>query len=478
MQIKYSLIVFFFFILTATYAQNKTLHYYLSSTLLTSTGKSAAFWGVSNRYGTISVKPNSAMLKTGIFTEFDTLRKNKFDYSFGVDLINRVDGNYKATFQQYFLKIKYRFLTLQGGRIEEYLGDQDSTLSSGGLLWSGNAQPMPKVTIGILNYTPVPFTHGYLEIKGALSHGWFEKDAYVKNEWLHHKYIYLQAGGKLPVKVHFGLHHHVQWGGTSPDFGKLPSSFKDYLVVFRGKQVDGDSSFIIDNPDVPIGEFSNRIGNHLGSRNIGLDIETKPVKISLYYQTIFEDNSGYRWHNMPDGLWGISIKLKHVRWLSNVAYEYLNTTDQSMSWAQDREAGEPDDYFNHSIYKNGWSYNDFTIGTPLITSPALLKQLGVNTDIKQDYLRNNKLSSHHLGCKGLLNKINYKLFLTYSKNSGTYTFPFSISKESVSTYLELTKQLERFYHLEVSLATAIDFGSLYGNNGSVLLTLRKRGKLF
>ncbi len=475
---KNILIAFFILYSMANYAQIKSLHYNLQSTLVTSTGNSTAFWGVSNKYGTNSVKPNSAMLRTGIFTEFDTLRKNTFDYSFGVDLINRADGNYKSTFQQYFLKIKYRFITLQGGRIEEYLGDQDSTLSSGGLLWSGNAQPMPKVTIGILNYTPVPFTQGYLEIKGALSHGWFEKDTYVKNEWLHHKYLYLQAGGKLPVHVHFGFHHYAQWGGTSPDFGKLPSSFKDYLVVFRAKQVDGDSSFIRENPNVPIGELSNRIGNHLGSRNIGLDIATKPARFSLYYQTIFEDNSGYRWHNMPDGLWGLSIKFSQLKWISGFVYEYLNTTDQSMSWAQDREAGEPDDYFNHGIYFNGWTYNDYTIGSPLITSPGLLKQIGIDTDIKYDYLRNDKLTAHHMGFKGLIKNINYKLFLTYSKNEGTYRVPFVYTKKSVSTYLELTKQLERFYHFEVSVATAIDFGSMYGNNGSVLLTIRKRGKLF
>jgi hypothetical protein len=469
--------VFFIGYSVFAFSQYKEMDYRIQSTFVGGTGNSTAFWGVSNQYGSISVNPYSAMLRTGIFAEYDTLRKKKLDYSYGVELINRVDGKYNITVQQYYVKVKYRFITFQGGRIEEYFGDQDSTLSSGGLLWSGNAQPLPKITIGILNYTSIPFTRGFLEVKGAISHGWFEKDAYVKNEWLHHKYIYFQAGGKLPVKVHFGFYHYAQWGGTSPDAGHLPSSLKDFLTVFRAKQVDGDTILARGNPEL-LSEYSNRVGNHLGSRNLGFDIITKPVKISFYYQSIFEDNSGLRWHNMPDGLWGLSLKFNQLKWLTGFVYEYLTTTDQSMTWPQDRDTNQPDDYFNHGVYFNGWTYNDFTIGSPLITSPALYKKMGESTNLKNDYLRNNKVKAHHIGCTGIISDMNYKLFITYSKNMGTYFVPFSYTKESVSTYLELTKHLERFHHMEVSLAVANDFGSMYGNKGSVLITIRKRGKLF
>jgi hypothetical protein len=181
---------------------------------------------------------------------------------------------------------------------------------------------------------------------------------------------------------------------------------------------------------------------------------------------------------MPDGLWGISLHLKKIKWLSHLVYEYLQTTDQSMSWAQDKNANEPDNYFNHSYYLNGWTYKDYTIGNPLITSPALIKQLGIPTDITFDYLRNNKLIAHHFGCKGFIHNINYKFYLTYSRNMGTYHAPFLTFRESLSSYIEFTKQFERFFHIEASLVIANDFGSMYKNNGSVLLTIRKRGFLF
>jgi hypothetical protein len=38
-------------------------------------------------------------------------------------------------------------------------------LSSGSLLYSGNARPIPKVAVSS-DYIPVPFTKGYIEYKG------------------------------------------------------------------------------------------------------------------------------------------------------------------------------------------------------------------------------------------------------------------------------------------------------------------------
>jgi hypothetical protein len=453
----------------------KSIDYDIKSTFVGSTDNATAFWAVSNKYGTISSNPNCGLVQTKLFAGFDTLPSKKWDYSVGMDVLNRFDGQYKFSFHQYFLRLKYRFLIAQAGRMEEHIGNQDSTLSSGGLLWSRNAAPMPKVTIGILNYTPIPFTQGFLEIKGAISHGWFEKNTYVKHEWLHHKYIYVQAGGKLPVKIHAGFHHFVQWGGVLPDGTKLPSSLSDFATIFFAKQYD--STYIpFGTPLEP--EYSNRVGNHLGSRHFGLDVNTRPMSVSLYYQTIFEDASGMKWHNVADGLWGMAVKLKKCSYLSSFVYEYLNTNDQSMSYTPDKNDNEPDDYFNNSIYYNGWTYKDFTIGSPLITSPALLKKIGIGNNTWYDYLRNNRVKAHHFGLKGIIRNIDYLLFVTYTENKGTYHYPFDFNKKSVSTYLELKKIFPKFYHIEVTLAVAQDFGKMYTPKSTFLFTLRQNGKLF
>jgi hypothetical protein len=54
----------------------------------------------------------------------------------------------------------------------ETFGNQYDPLSSGSLLYSGNARPMPKVA-AYSDYMPVPYSRGYIEFKGYLFHGWY-----------------------------------------------------------------------------------------------------------------------------------------------------------------------------------------------------------------------------------------------------------------------------------------------------------------
>jgi hypothetical protein len=214
-------------------------------------------------------------------------------------------------------------------------------------------------------YTAIPFTRGYLEFKGGISHGWFGDNQFVKDSWLHHKYIYLQFGGRLPVHLHYGFHHFAQWGGesTDPEIGKIPRSFNDFLKVFFANPGDNNSS---------INEQGNALGNHLGSRNFGIDADLARVKIGVYWQTIFEDSSGKAFQNIKDGLWGIYIHTKSKdRIINGFLYEFINTKDQSGQymeyWLLDgikyrnkipggvyHYAGGNDDYFNNNgIYRFG-----------------------------------------------------------------------------------------------------------------------------
>ena len=141
-----------------------------------------------------------------------------------------------------------------------------------GFLFSQNARPMPRITIGIDHYVPVPFTYGYLELKGGITHGWFTDNVYLKNSFLHHKFIGARVGGNLPVTVNYEFHHAAQWGGVSPVYGELGSSFKDLVTVFFA-----GSGGTMSNDQI------NAYGNHLGSQSLGLDV--KVVLLSCFKQT-------------------------------------------------------------------------------------------------------------------------------------------------------------------------------------------------
>ena len=330
---------------------------------------------------------------------------------------------------------------------------------------------MPKLSILVPEYKPVPFTKGYLEFKGGISHGWFGDNQFVKDSWLHHKYLYLQAGGRLPVHLHYGFHHFVQWGGksTDPEIGKLPQSFNDFLRVFFADHGDENAiSF----------ERFNALGNHLGSRNFGIDVDFSKVKAGFYWQTIIEDSSGTEFRNIKDGLWGIYIHFKDKdRLINGIVYEFINTTDQSGpidSYSDNKEIWPigNDNYFNNGIYQYGWTFHDMTLGTPLITSPAILKA----NDYQSDYIRNNKIICHHIGLEGMYKNLLYKLLATYYLNYGTnyYHFESAIPQYSLLLQAQIVEKLP--WGINLSLALGVDHGELYGNNAGFRFSLSKKGR--
>ena len=194
-------------------AQKDTIKYDLFDSRLVSNGKYAPFWMQSRNYGTISSSPESANLMLGISKDL-TAKKRFFDYGFKADVLLRIDNTKTETyFNELYAQVRLWVLDFAVGAREEHFGVQDSTLSSGGFIFSQNARPMPKITAGIEHFVPVPLTNGFVEIKGAIAHGWFTDNIYIANQLLHHKYAYLKLGGKLPVHLQYGLDHVAEWGG-------------------------------------------------------------------------------------------------------------------------------------------------------------------------------------------------------------------------------------------------------------------------
>ena len=398
--------------------------YSIETGAVLSAGKQTPFWLISNQYGLMTTYKYNAWIKLGLKTNLSA--DKNVDYGYGLNILERQSNTNKLYLHQAYLRLKIYIVNFQAGSMEEKFGNQDSSLSSGGLLWSDNARPMPKVSALVPDYTPVPFTHGYLEFKGGISHSWFGDNQFVKNSWLHHKYFYLQLGGRLPVHIHYGFHHFAQWGeeSTDPAIGKMPRGFNDFIKVFFAKQGGSNAA---------INEQLNALGNHLGSRNFGLDAEFNKIKVGVYWQTIFEDSSGRAFRNIKDGLWGIYIHSKDKnRLINGFVYEFINTTDQSgkndsywllngIQYFYPVPGGVHhwpignDDYFNNAIYRFGWTYHAMVIGTPFITSPAVLK---VN-DNASEYIWNNKVICHHFGLEGKYRHLLYKLFATWYLNYGT-----------------------------------------------------------
>jgi hypothetical protein len=449
-------------------AQNDTIKSDVGFMGVASTGN-APFWLQSNRYGLIPASPASAGMMAGINKEFGT-KERLFDYGFKANLLVQAYGNKTAVrLHEFYAKARFSVFDLIIGAREEQLGNQDSTLSCGGFLFSKNARPMPKITLGIEHFTPVPFTFGFLEVKGAITHGWFNNTVYAKNVFLHHKYVYAKVGGKLPVHLQYGMDHVAQWGGNILGYGQQPAGFSDFVDIFLGRS-GGTNAFT--------GEQINALGNHIISQSTRLDVELSGFTISGYWQKISEDGPIKNFWNAPnkaDGLWGVSIRNTQFTYIKGILYEYLNTTDQSGPY-HDKDGiiyGGSDSYFGNYIYSFGWSFYGRTIGIPFILPPTINATNGSLASI------NNRVQVRHFGIEGDITGYNYKFLSSFSKNYGTYYVPLvPYGLKNTSLLLEINKQFPMLSNIEIGCSVGVDFGKLYGNSVGCLFSIRKRGNLF
>lgn len=445
---------------TVAEAQSDTVKYELGFTGVGSTGVYAPFWLQSANYGQISASPNSANMNVGFSKDFNK-KSAVFDYGFKADvLLQTYDNKTKAYFHEAYLKARFSVFDMIVGAREEHLGTQDSSLSCGGFLFSKNARPMPKVTLGIERFTPVPFTKGYLEVKGAVAHGWFTDNIGGTNILLHHKYIYFRAGGSLPFHFQYGVDHVAQWGGNVPG-GQQPTSLSDYLRIVMGSS-GGSSALETDQ--------INALGNHIISQSMKADYRIYNFTISAYWQNISEDSPKFMTNTMnkPDGLWGISIRNNKLPIIKGLVYEYLNSTDQSGPF-HDKDGivyGGADSYFQNGVYQNGWTYFSRTIGTPFISSPVYNKDGGVS-------VVNTRVQVHHIGLEGDICGYNYKALCSLSKNYGSYGAPYPEMIRNTSLLLEVKKQFPKLSNIELGCSVGADIGKLYGNSVGCMVSVRK-----
>jgi hypothetical protein len=424
------------------------------------TGENPPFYSVANRYGVFSDEKNAFLMRAGIFAEFDTA--TNFSVSYGLDAAYRYDSESEVWLQQGYVRTRVFFLIVQGGLVEERFGNQDNLLSSGAFLFSENARPMPKIALYTNEYVIVPYTNNLLEIKGYIAHGWFgEKDQYVQNAWLHQKYFFIRIGKKrFPWSVNLGIHHAAIWGGTSPEYGSLPADWKAFKSVLFAR-MKGDQG--------PINEQENAVGNHLASYSLGIDYTMKKHDLKFYWQTMLEDKNGrvgVDWKNKGDGLWGIVFqKRDDSNGLRKVGLEFFNSTSQS----GDPNFSGGDNYFNNYLYRSGWTYQDMTIGTPLITSPVYTGR----TPEMQDYLENNSIRALTAGAIFQFHEKQVSVKLTYARNFGTIALPYEHPRDQLYSFIGYNYFSKRHRDLMFSWEGALDAGSHFGTNMGLLFKMRK-----
>lgn len=451
------------------------------------TGGYLPHWISSNRFGVLDETNTSSYLRAGMASSW---KKNHFSMAWKVDLIGKSDFS-ESGIQELYVRPAIGPLELKAGWIEETVGMVDSSLSSGSLAWSSNARPLPIVGIGFPTFTKVPFTGGYLKIKGFWGHGWFGNDRYITNSWLHQKYVYLQAGGNLPVRASAGFVHNVVWGGTDPVRGDAPDKLSDYFRVIRGKSANKNEAGSA--PFRP--ERLNALGNHLGIWDFRLDVDISKYQFSVYHQTPYDDRSSMQLFLNPDRLLGVAAHTQSKDGpVTGVVYEYINTKYQSGPGTPDTvgtqsnygyDYGGRDDYYNNNIYLSGWTNQSMVLGNPLfITSQRAQLYLDSINDFGNSIV-SNRFIAHHLGIEGRFSpNIGYRFLGTFTQHFGTYAglnngrnrwdsienpnfeYRFREKQEQLYLLLEISRTIKMTEgSFEYFLAVAYDHGDLDKNGG-------------
>ena len=465
-----------------------SMEWHIGAKTVISSGKFAPFWMHSNQWDGVSSRPYSGMIEAGIRRtampdpEDYTFRRGQriFDYSFGVNLIGQLSDKSRFVPQEYYASCRLWLFDLTiGAKREAFTSEASGTdgyLGMGGLLWSANARPIPRITFGISQYRSFPYTKGYLQIKAAMTHGWFIDNNYVNRAMLHHKYVGVRVGGNWHIAVSAEVHHVAQWGGSLPEYGDLGNSWSDFKNIFRGK-----------SGGVPSMEQINAQGNHIISQQLALDIQGTGWKIHCYYQQMNEDNPVhlfrfYKTMNRYDGLVGMSMNQSVWPYISAVSLEALNTTDQSGP-VHDIDGivfGGADNYFQNGVYRSGWSFYSRTVGTPMITSPLY------NGDDTDEWHRhqttNNRVFALHGAIAGDIKGVGYVIKVTHARNFDPQGNRLKSRNTALLLQAEKTVAFRQarcncLLPITFGAAFSADIGDQFGNQYGVMLSATYKGTI-
>lgn len=436
------------------------------------------FWLYANQYGIVPNTTPSFIPRIALSNlNSDTVSNNwsRVRLLYGLDIPVVISNSaIKPHLVETYASVRYGPFELYAGRRCETAGlVGDTLLSSGSYAWSGNALPITKVQFAIPNYISLPFTKGLISFKCTFAHGWLDTLAVVYGGrgvtavkgYLHQKTFYLKIGKPTwKINVTAGFNHQAQWGGENqiwPD--GLPPKEAWWAVVI-GKPWQG-----------------SRVGNHLGTLDLGFSWRLNNEKSLFFYrQNIFDDGSLYNFLNIQDGLQGVVFTNRLLQdytrtiTLQKLVIEWLNTTNQGGDiFDFQQQIFGRDNYFNHYVYSQGWSYKNQIIGTPFI--PAQTDVKSTLTPIKNMITNNNRVQMVHLAANGRLDDWQWLFKTSFSVNYGLYDYPYLRRQYQLSSLIQFQKELPWLLGIDWFTSLAFDIGTLYDPSPGLQIGLRKRG---
>ena len=396
-----------------------------TATGIEATGNKLPFWMYRNTNGRIDPETNIAGLFQGSISYYLS-EKSYFEFGAGAIASN---GNRNALRRdELYLSFVNSWLKVTLGSKNPYKRYQGLSVVDKDFIISGNARSLP----GLIIEAPEPLKlSNTFCLDWAIAHYELNDDRFVSKTRVHHKRLGLVVTLNERNQLYGGIVHYAQWAGNSPEFGRLPSSFTDFIEVFFARGAADNSV---------IGEGQNSLGNHIGLYHLEYNFSRSSGLFSIYHQHPFEDGSGSALKNFPDGIWGFYFRPNKAHadgFVNGVLLEYVQTTNQSR---RDR----PDNYFANGIYQSGWTYRNNTIGLPVIVQ--------IGGDSIGFY---NRTRAINVGLTARGGHWSFRTKTSFVQNLGSYRVPLAQEEFAVYSYLNTTYSLETYG--DVSLILGFDY---------------------
>lgn len=453
---RYFLILLF--LLTLFPFSNNAQQLSISATnqTLLATDSVQPFWFVSGQHGKFAVAGSFANL-TDLYLGMDhTENVNKgFSYSWGINGLAVLSSQNEFSLNRLFASVAWKGWELKAGTFYDPVLYAGLSTTNGNLARSGNSRPVPTIRFSTLGYKKLPFWRNWLSFKFEYDEGFLNDERYVANAHLHHKSLYGKFRLTQTAWFTAGFEHYVMWGGTSPVYGQLPDGWNDYWrYVFA---LPGNDNF-------PGMDKTNISGNQLGTFQFEFEKHFAEWNVTAYVSHPFEDNSGLNWRNWPDNLIGVFMDLKNEKgFVSNLVFEFTNTRQQSVRDSNDKEY---DNYYNHGVYRSGFTYQGLPMSSPLFYPVNIENDTPIG-------IQSNRFYSFHMGVIGYLpENFAWKSMLTYVQHLGSYSIPYPEARNNFSGLIDLSWQNPEF-PFEIGVSAALDINSQNGKNGGIQLKLAK-----
>ena len=435
-----------------------------SSRFAGSAGQYMPFWARTGEDGILPVR-SSALVTAG--TDVAYRSASGIFFEAGVNLAGAVAmksplnaSPVYGVLDRLYASAGWKMLRMDVGLIPRRGELGPLSVTQGDIMMSGNARNMPGIN---LSTDWIYFEKGHwVGIKGNLAHYHMIDPRSVMGAMVHNKSISLKLALGRNVDLIGGFHHYAQWGGFSKSLqqqgrpGQQGQDFHDYIKIFFAKRGDASDSE---------SDQLNAFGNHLGNEQIRINWRARAFTMTVQYDKPFEDNSGMKFQNAPDGVWTLQFVMNdREAALTDITYEFISTTWQSGDKHDitDKNGqmvilGGMDNYFNNYPYNSGWTHFGRTIGLPLLF-PYAPGADGITPGVMSTRVR-----GHHVGLSGMVaRKVPYRFKATFTENYGTYGKPLQGTPWQLSMALEadLTGKLTRL-PVVFSIGAYGDVGQLY-----------------